>query len=156
MKNALFPRSEWSQSDDESEWSRMFRKIVNIMCEWSQLRRERMVAHDFANTSFWSPESAIWRSFFEGNVPIIIVLGPPVVPIDEIQVEPCLMMAALIGWSQTNCFSCDGVCIMLMHFPKTMRTRWFEQIRKRLPICPEWIQVTTMVQGPVAYARQNQ
>ena len=24
------------------------------------------------------------------------------------------------------------------------------QIRKRLPICPEWIQVTTMVQGPVA------
>ena len=35
MMTALYPRSEWSQYDDESDWSRMFRKIVNIMCEWS-------------------------------------------------------------------------------------------------------------------------
>ena len=44
-------------------------------------------------------------SFFKGNVPIIIVvLGPRVVPSYEIQVEPCLMMTALISWSQTKCF----------------------------------------------------
>ena len=39
---------------------------------------------------------------------MVVVLGPPVVPIDEIQVEPCLMMAALIGWSRAECFSWDG------------------------------------------------
>ena len=48
---------------------------------------------------------------------IVIVLGPPVVPIDEIQVEPCLMMAALIGWSQAK-----RLCTMLTRFPKAVRT----------------------------------
>ena len=57
----------------------------------------------------------------------VVVLGPPVVPIYEIQVKPCLMMAALIGWSQAECFPWDGEYTMLMHFPKTVRTRWFEK-----------------------------
>ena len=36
MKNAVFSRSEWSQYDDESEWSRIFHKTLNIMCERSR------------------------------------------------------------------------------------------------------------------------
>ena len=28
--------------------------------------------------------------------------------IDEIQVEPCLMMEALIGWTQADSFAWDG------------------------------------------------
>ena len=69
-----------------------------------------------------------------GNVPIIIVvLGPPVVPIDNIQVEPRLMIAALIGWSQAKRFPWYGECTMLMHFPKAVRTRWFE---KSADVCP--------------------
>ena len=64
---------------------------------------------------------------------VVVVLGPSVVPIYEIQVKPCLVMAALIGWSQAECFSWDGECTMLMHFPKSMRTRWFE---KTADVCP--------------------
>ena len=37
---------------------------------------------------------------------------------------------------------------MLTHFPKTVRTRWFEKIRRRLPHCPERIQVPTKGVGP--------
>ena len=106
MKNALFPRSEWSQYFPRSEWSQyVSQNSEHHVRMVAQSRRERMVAHDIADTSIWSPVLVIWRSFFERSVPIIIVvLGPPVVPIDEIQVEPCLMMAAFIRWSQAKCF----------------------------------------------------
>ena len=43
---------------------------------------------------------------------IVVVLGPPVVPIDEILVEPCIMMAALIGWTQAESFAWDGESTM--------------------------------------------
>ena len=53
MMNALFPRSEWSQYDDEGEWSRTFRKVVNIMCEWSHSYYE----------SEWSLKTSLIRRF---------------------------------------------------------------------------------------------
>ena len=53
------------------------------------------------------------------DVPIMVVLlGPPVAPIDKVQMKPCFMMATLISRSQAECFSWDGECTMLMHFPK--------------------------------------
>ena len=74
------------------------------------------------------------RSFFERDVPIIVVLlGPPVAPIDTVQMKPGFMMATLISRSQAECSSWDGECTMLMHFPKSMRIRWFE---KSADVCP--------------------
>ena len=56
-------------------------------------------------------------------MPIIVALpGPSVAPVDEVQMKPCFMMATLIIRSQAECFSWDGECTMLVHFPKSIRT----------------------------------
>ena len=61
------------------------------------------------------------------------MLGPSVAPVDEIQMEPCLMLATLIIRFQAECFPRDGACTMLIHFPKALRTRWCE---KSADVCP--------------------
>ena len=67
-------------------------------------------------------------------MPIIGALpGPSVAPVDEVQMKPCFMMATLISRSQTKSFPRDGECTMLVHFPKSIRTRWFE---KSADVCP--------------------
>ena len=100
----------------------------------AQLRGERMVAHDFANTSFWVPVWTSCRSFFQGNALLIhILLGPSVAPADRIQMKPRFMMTTLIIRSQAECFPRDGACTMLIQFPKALRTRWFE---KSADVCP--------------------
>ena len=49
-----------------------------------------MVAHDFTDVSFL-------RTFFQTDVSVVMCLpGPFVVPINEVQMKPRLMMAALI------------------------------------------------------------
>ena len=84
------------------------------------LRRERMVTHDFADTSFWIPVRAFRGSFFQGNALLVhFLLGPRVAPINKVPMKPCFMMAALIIRSQAECFPWDGECTMLMQFPKT-------------------------------------
>ena len=58
--------------------------------------RERMVAHDFADTSFLVPIWTRRRTFFEENSSVmLLMLRLSAAPIDEIQVEPCLMMATV-------------------------------------------------------------
>ena len=82
-------------------------------------------------------------------MPIIVALpGPSVAPVDEVQKKPRFMMATLISRSQAECFSWSGERTMFVHFLKALRTRWFDKIRRRLPSCPEWIQLPTMVGGP--------
>ena len=40
-------------------------------------------------------------SFFAGNMSVmLIMIGPSVAPVDEIQMKPCLMMATLISRSE--------------------------------------------------------
>ena len=53
MVYALFQWSERSQYYDESEWSLLFRKIMNIMCEWS---------HSY-DESEWSLMTSLKRRF---------------------------------------------------------------------------------------------
>ena len=62
------------------------------------------------------------------NVPVaIILIGPFVAPIYKIKMKPCFMMATLIIRSQAECFPRDGEGTMFVHFPKALRTRWFEK-----------------------------
>ena len=63
----------------------------------AQSRWERVVAQYFADVTIWSSISRPLWSFLEANVPVVVSLMVPLItPIDEIQVEPRLMMAALI------------------------------------------------------------
>ena len=39
-----------------------------------------------------------------------VVLGPPVVPIDEVQMKPCFVMATLICGTYTKRFPWNGKC----------------------------------------------
>ena len=43
------------------------------------------------------------------------------------------MMATLIIRSQAKCVPWDGQCTTFVHFPKAVRTRWFE---KAADVCP--------------------
>ena len=56
-----------------------------------------MVAQYFVDVTFWSSISRTRWSFLEANVPVVVSLMVPlVVPLDEMQMKPRLMMAALI------------------------------------------------------------
>ena len=56
-----------------------------------------MVAQYLANVTFGSTISRIRRTFCEANVPVVASLMVPLVtPVNEVQMKPRLMMAALI------------------------------------------------------------
>ena len=98
-----------------------------------------MVAHDFTDASFGIPVCAFRGSFFQGNTLLKnFSLGPRVAPINKVQMKPGFVMAALIGGTYTKGFPRDGKCNMFVHFPKTLRARWFEKSADVLPICLEW------------------
>ena len=84
----------------------------------AQSQRERMVAHDIADAPFLLPVMMWCRTLFEQNSSVrffVMLLG--IAPIDEIQVEPCLMMAALIGWTQAESFAWGGKSTMHAYLP---------------------------------------
>ena len=56
-----------------------------------------MVAQYFADVTLWSSISRARWSFLEANVPVVVNLMVPLITsIDEMQMKPRLMMAALI------------------------------------------------------------
>ena len=56
-----------------------------------------MVAQYFADVTFWSSISRARWPFLEANIPVVVSLMVPLVtPLDELQMKPRLMMAALI------------------------------------------------------------
>ena len=56
-----------------------------------------MVAQYFADVTFWSSISRARWPFPEANIPVVVSLMVPLVtPLDELQMKPRLMMAALI------------------------------------------------------------
>ena len=61
-------------------------------------RRKRMVAHCIADVPFMFAVMARLRPFFEEDLLIMfLTLGLYVVPPDKVEVEPCFVVAALIG-----------------------------------------------------------
>ena len=63
-------------------------------------RRERMVAQNFTDATFLSSISRTRWSFLKANVPVVVSLMVPcVIPMDELQMKPRLMMTALITCS---------------------------------------------------------
>ena len=100
----------------------------------AQLRKGRIVAHNLTDMSLLSSVSRIRRSFFEANVPIVVILiGPCVAPIYNIKMKPCFMMTTLIIWSQAECFPRDGEGAVLVHFPASLRAR---RVEKSTDVCP--------------------
>ena len=129
--------------DEESE-ERMVAECQeeNAMCEWSH---NYEVARDLTDTSFGIAVSAFRGSFFQGSAWFVRILpGPRVAPINKVQMKPRFVMAALIIRSQAKCFPWDGECTMLIHFPESLRARWFEKSADVGPIVqngsrsPQW------------------
>ena len=56
-----------------------------------------------------------------------------VAPIDEIQVEPCPIMATLILWTQDESFAWDGERTVHAHFPITI---WIRRFKKPTDVSP--------------------
>ena len=80
-----------------------------------------MVADDLTDASFLLPVMTRRRTFFEGNVSLMFtLLRPSVAPVDEVQVEPRLVMATLVVWAWTEGFAWDGQGTMHAHFPITI------------------------------------
>ena len=76
-----------------------------------------MVAQYFTDVSFL-------RTFFQTDVSIVMCLpGPFVVPINEVQMKPRLMMAALITGAQTEGLSRNGKGTMFANPPESLRAR---------------------------------
>ena len=77
-----------------------------------------MVAHDFTDTSFLLPIRTCRRMFFEENSSVMLfMMLLSAAPIDEFKVEPCLVVAALIGWAQAWSFVWDGESTMQSYLP---------------------------------------
>ena len=78
-----------------------------------------MVAHNITNPPHLRP---LDRALFEENSSVrFFVMWFRVAPIDEIQVEPCLMMATLIGWPQAESFAWDGERTVHAYLPIPIR-----------------------------------
>ena len=75
---------------------------------------------------------------------MMVLLGPNVAPVDEVQMKPRFVMAALIGGTWTKGFPRDGSCTMLIHLPRSLRARRFEKSTDVGPIVrngsrsPQW------------------
>ena len=95
-------------------------------------------------------------------MPIIIAFfGPGIAPVDKIEMKPCFVMATLISRSQTECSSRDGECTMLVHFPKSIRARWFEKSADVCPVVrngsrsPQWCGARWRRQGTISKGFAN-
>ena len=73
-------------------------------------------------------------------------------PPDKAEVEPCFVVAALIGRADAKSFMEDGECAVKPNFPVPIRFRRLG-IRKRPPTCLESIQVLTKVWAREASAK---
>ena len=102
------------------------------------LRRERMVAHDFTNSSFVI-------SLLQGNARLFRTC---IVQVNEVQKKPGFVVAALSVGRSPKGFSWNGKCTMFTHFPDSLKTRWFEKTADVGPISRNGSQVPTMVEGP--------
>ena len=104
-----------------------------------------MVAQYFANVAFGNTIPGMRRTFCEADIPVVASLVVPlVIPINEVQMEPRLRMAALIICAQTESLSRDGKCAMFAHFPEFLGTRWLQKTSDIRPIVrngsrsPQW------------------
>ena len=77
-------------------------------------------------------------------------------PIDEIQVEPCLVVVALISRSQTKSSSQDGERTVHAHLPISTGAWWFEKSTDVCPVVrngsrsPRWCDAQWRMQGTVS------
>ena len=79
-----------------------------------------MVAHDIADASFLLPVMMRRRTFFQEN-------SSRALPIDEFEVEPCLVVAALIGRAQAWSFLWDGESDVKSDFPVLVGLRRLQE-----------------------------
>ena len=81
-------------------------------------RRKRMVAHNIADTPSLLAVVVRRRPFFQEDPSIMfLTLVLYVMPPDKVEVEPCFVVAALIGRAQAQDFVRNGERTMKPYFP---------------------------------------
>ena len=79
-------------------------------------------------------------SFLEANVPVVVSLMVPLVtPINEVQMKPRLIMAALITGAQTESLSRFRESAMFADFPESLSARGLKKTTDIRPNCTGWI-----------------
>ena len=109
-----------------------------VKYEWSYVMTRASGRSNFADAPFL-------RTFFQTDVSVVFFLVVPLVtPIDEEQVHPCFVVAALIMCAQTESLSRNGKCAMFVYFPELMGTKWLQKTTDIRPIVrnrsrsPQW------------------
>ena len=115
-----------------------------------------MVAHNLTDTLPLLAVMVRRRPFFQEDPLIMfLTLGLYVMPPDKVEVEPCFVVAALIGGAQAQNFTRNR----RRHHEAVLSSADRIQAvstHKRQPNCPESIQVPTMVWGREASAERSQ
>ena len=115
-----------------------------------------MVAHNVADMPFLLAVMVQRRPFFQVDLSVMFVtLGLNVLPIDKVELEPCFVVAALVGRADAESFMRNGESTVLTNFPVPIGFRRFKGTHKRQPSCPESIRVTIKVWGWEASARRS-
>ena len=78
-----------------------------------------MVTPDIAHVS--SSLAVMGRPFQVNLLVMFLTLGLNVLPIDEVEVEPLLVVAAMIGRAQAQGFMENGECAVKPSFPVPIR-----------------------------------
>ena len=100
----------------------------------AHLRRERVVAHDFAYASFLESRMSNLQVVLTGKCADqrrrawTTCYSNQRCPDDAICRDGNFDL-----WDVDQVFFVDGECTMLMHFPKAVRSRWF---KKSTDVCP--------------------
>ena len=139
-----------SLRDDEQEIAGTGAQVVAHSC------RERVVAQHIADMTFVSSKARTRWSFLGANVPVAVSLMVPfVIPVDEVQMKPRLMMAALITGAQTESFSWYRERAMFVNSPESLRARRSKKTTDVRPIVrdgsgsPQWCGSRRRRQGTI-------
>ena len=97
--------------------------------------RQRMVAHNIADTPSLLTVMERRRPFFQEDPLIMfLTLGLYVMPPDKVEVEPCSVVAALIGRAQAQDFTRNGESTMKPYFTVPIGFRRFKELPNVSPV----------------------
>ena len=120
-------------------------------------RRKRMVVHNVSDVPFVSVVMVRRRKFFQEDPSIVFLtvelfIAPP----DKVGVEPCFVVAALIGRADAKSFPGNGECAVKPNFPVPVRLRRSKESTNVSPVVwdrsrsPQWCGVGRLRQSTVS------
>ena len=108
-------------------------------------RRKRMVTQNIADVSLLCAVMVQRRTFFQEDPSIVfLTVEMFIAPPDKVEVEPCFVVAALVGRADAKSFMGKKECAVKPTFPVPIRFRRFKESRTVRPLAwnrsrsPQW------------------